>query len=85
MLLRLSEAQQLNEGLEDTLLRPALEAFAVEMRQHYLEELVQAVLKLERDTHRESYLAGRVDAYEVLLSDLRFFASEQLQQATAPA
>lgn len=84
-MLRLSEVQQLNEGLTDSLLRPALEAFAAEMRRHYLEELVQAVRSGERNSHKESYLAGRVDAYEVLLSDLSFFAREQLKQVTVPA
>ena len=82
MLLRLSEAQQLNEGLGDSLLRPALEAFALEFRLEFLNQLVQAVRQKERDTMKESYLAGKVEAYETLLSQLEHFAQEQLQKAT---
>jgi len=82
VILRLAEAQQLRDGLEDQLLWPALSAFFGKQRSELLARLVDAVRKSERDTMREASLAGMVTAYEDIAQDLKAFAKEQLEQAS---
>jgi hypothetical protein len=76
--LRISEAQQLYDGLQDALLRPALQQFFRDQRVTYLNMLVHAVRQSNRDTLREAQLAGKVEAYETALDDLDRYAKEQL-------
>lgn len=79
--LRLSEAQQLLDGLNDPLLGPALNAFFAEQYKQNLEELVRSVSQHVRDTMKEARLAGKVDAYQTCEADLRRWAEEQLRGA----
>lgn len=80
--LRLAEAQQLYDGLNDPLLRPALEAFFSEQRELYLADLLASVLKPNRDFYRESYLAGKADAALTELLEMRHYAERQLREAS---
>jgi hypothetical protein len=82
MPLRLAEAQQLHDGLDDSLLRPALQAFFEEQRMAHLEMVVRAVCSPARDTMKEARLAGKVEAYETALMELTRFAKNQLKQAS---
>jgi hypothetical protein len=81
-MLRLAEAQQLHDGLEDALLRPALDAFFRDQRLIHLDMLLQAVRSPGRDTMKEARLAGKVEAYETALSELTRFAKDQLRKAS---
>ena len=76
--LRLSEAQQLHDGVHDILLRAALEAFFAERRAIEVENLLMAVKKHQRDNQMESRIAGKIEAYEGALRDMEHFAKEQL-------
>lgn len=51
------------------------------MRAEALVDLVSAVRSPERDTMKEAALAGKVEAYETLLSQLDYFAEQQLEAA----
>ena len=79
MPLRLSEAQQLLDGLSDPLLRPALQGFTRHRREELNVELFQEAKKREHDTKRISFLAGQIEAYEALLPELEKFAADQLK------
>lgn len=79
--LRLAEAQQLYEALDDPLLRPALDAFFHDRRIETLDMLLQAVRHPVRDTMKEARLAGKVEAYESALTELKHFAAESLRQS----
>jgi hypothetical protein len=79
---RLAEASQLTEGLSDPLLKPALEAFAREQRGSYMSDLLIQIRLPERDTMKEARLAGLIEAYETLMSDLTRFAERSLERAT---
>lgn len=68
----------MHDGLSDSLLRPALVAFAESERQALLTELVNSVRQEERSTLKESRIAGRIEVYEGLLDALDTFAREQL-------
>jgi hypothetical protein len=85
MTLRLTEAQQLHEALNDALLRPALIAFFEEQQAVAMSMLVRAVRQPSRDTMREARFAGQVEAYENALADLEHFAKEQLKTASSPS
>lgn len=76
--LRMAEAQQLYDGLNDALLRPALEAFFAEQLEQVKDELLAAVRLNARDTLKESRLAGMATAYEDAMRDLAKFAEKQL-------
>lgn len=80
-LLRLNEAQQLFDGLGDSLLRPALASFFEERRRESVENLLRAVRKPQRDTMQEARFAGMVEAYDNGLRDLDAFAKQQLEAA----
>ena len=79
--LRLSESQQLHDGLQDPLLNAGLQAFVAARREERTTALVQAVRQHVRDTLKESRIAGEVEVYDNLISDLRRFALEQLRSA----
>lgn len=79
--LRLSEAQQLYEGVQDPLLRPALIAFFEERQKIEMVALLNAVRQPVRDTMKEARFAGMVEAYENALTDLEYFAKQQLGAA----
>jgi hypothetical protein len=81
MPLRLAEAQTLHEALNDSLFRPSLEAFFDEQKKDHVEMLLSAVRQSARDTQKESRLAGKVEAYENALAELRQFAKKSLEQA----
>jgi len=70
------------DALDDPLLRPALAAFFGHQREEHLDMLVQAVRQSVRDTMKEARLAGKIEAYEELMSGLQRFAEEQLRDAT---
>jgi hypothetical protein len=82
MPLRLAEAQQLIDAVNDPLLRPALVEFFDSQRKEALDELVKAVRKRVRDTMHEADLAGKVDAYENAMAELQRFAEKQIREAT---
>ena len=63
------------------MLRPALVAFIESERQQLLKDLVSAVCLAERSTHKESRLAGKIEAYEGLLDAAEHFALAQLTEA----
>lgn len=69
------------EALSDPLLRPALEEFVKEMRADMLNDLMRAVRAGERHTHRESFLAGKVEVYESLLTLLDHYAKVELERS----
>jgi hypothetical protein len=81
MQLRLSQAQQLIEALGDPLLRPTLEEFCQRERLAGLNDLVQAVRTHDRDFHRESFLAGKIEVFETLMQLLEKFATEAMEKA----
>ena len=69
------------EALSDPLFRPALEEFAKQMRADLLNDLVRAVRASERHTHRESFIAGKVEVFEGLITQLDHFAKVELERA----
>lgn len=81
MTLRLAEAQQLYDGLNDPLISAGLTEFFSEGERTLTGQLVRAVKQSVRDTMREARLAGKVEAYEEMLPELRKFAVEQLKGA----
>jgi hypothetical protein len=81
-MLRLAEAQQLYDALNDPLIKAALELFFREQEKVYLALLVRAIREKQRDTMKEAQLAGKIEAYELTLSELRQFAERQLQAAS---
>jgi hypothetical protein len=80
--LRLSEAQQLYDGLADPLLRAALVAFFEKQKQDLRESLLNAVRQHQRDTMREARIAGQEEAYSECLRDMQRFAEESLRNAS---
>ena len=80
--MRLAEAQQLLEGLNDSLLRPALEEFFAKQKEDRLDSLVRAVRQNVRDTMKEANLAGQAEVYEHIMSDLERFAERSLREVT---
>lgn len=81
MPLRLTEAQQLYDGLNDPLLRPALAAFFEEQEKQAVSDLLRSVRQKIRDTMREASCAGKAEAFETMMSELDKFADRQLKQA----
>lgn len=81
-MLRMAQAQQLYDGLDDPLLNEALQDFFKRQRETYTDELLSAVRQHIRDNQKESRLAGKVEVYEEILSDLRRYAEEQIKSAT---
>lgn len=77
--MRLAEAAQLVEALSDSLLRPALEEFVQTQRMASLNDLMRSVRMREREPMKESFIAGKVEAYETLLTLMDAFAKEQLE------
>lgn len=73
----MAEATQLRDGLQDPLLRPALESFFAEQRERALDDLKTAVMQHTRDTYKESRIAGRADAFERIMGELDDFARRQ--------
>lgn len=71
----------LYEVLSDPLFSPALEAFFSEQTKDNTDALLRAVRQPIRDTMKEARLAGKVEAYENALQELRHFAQEQLKEA----
>ena len=82
MTLRLAEAEQLYEALQDPLLGPALEAFFRAEYAANMALLVQAVRSTERNTMKEAELAGKVEVFETIFSSLERFADEQMRAAS---
>jgi len=82
MPLRLAEAQQLYDGLNDPLLRAALQAFIEKQRQDLRDGLLHAVRQHVRDTMKEARLAGKEESYDEFLLELSRFAEEQLRNAS---
>jgi hypothetical protein len=80
--LRLAEAQQLFDALDDPLIKPALEEFFREQKEIHTDMLLSAVRQSVRDTMKEARLAGKVEAYEDNYRDLRRFAEQQLRGAS---
>jgi hypothetical protein len=72
----------LYDGLNDPLLKPALEAFILDQRSFALDSLVAAVRLPERNFMKEARLAGMVEVYETVLGELRMFAEAQLKNAS---
>jgi hypothetical protein len=81
MPLLLSEAQILLEAVDNPGIARGFGAFLDDAREEHLRLLVDAVRKPVRDTMREAFYSGKVDAYETLYEDLRKFASEQMEMA----
>ena len=81
--LRLNEAQQLYDGLQDPLLSAALIAFFERAKQECVEMLLNAVRHTIRDTMKEARLAGKIEAYENAVHDLEQFAREQIKGASS--
>jgi hypothetical protein len=81
-ILRLAEAQTLRDAVNDSLFRPSLAAFFNQKRDESVEQLLAAVRQHVRDNQKESRLAGKVEAYENVVEDLKRFAEEQLRGAT---
>lgn len=44
-----------------------------------MERLTQMVCSQNRDTHKESQMAGQIEAYENLMSSLELFAKKNLE------
>lgn len=78
-ILPLAEAQQLHDALGDPLCRPALEEFIRTNAAERMERLTQMVCSQNRDTHKESQMAGQIEAYENLMSSLELFAKKNLE------
>jgi hypothetical protein len=56
--------------------------FFEQQKQEHVEMLLSAVRQHVRDNQKESRLAGKVEAYENALADLRRFSEEQLRGAS---
>jgi hypothetical protein len=82
MAVRLAEAQQLYDALQDPLIRPALQEFFQEQRTENIDALLHAVQQHLRDTMKEARLAGKVEAYETAMSELQRFAEKQLRESS---
>ena len=80
-MLRLAEAQNLHDAMNDESFAASLAIFFHHQAADYREKVTRAVCQPIRDTMREARLAGKVEAYEEAMSDLRTFAREQLKQA----
>lgn len=80
--LRLAEAQQLFDGLQDPLLSAGLIAFYEQQRAEHVEMLLSAVRQSVRDTMKEARLAGKVEVYENCLRELQRFAEDQMRGAS---
>jgi len=81
-MLRLSEAQQLLDALSDPLLRPALKQFCTSQANEHVGMLLRQIRCKERDVMKEAALAGKVDAYETMFSELEHFAGRMMKEAT---
>lgn len=79
--MRLSEAQQLSEGLSDVLLRPALEEFSRSQAQAHTDMLLNQIKLRDRDIMKEARLAGQIDVYETFLSEIEHFSRRMLKEA----
>ena len=82
MPLRLSEAQQLLDAVNDPLMEIALKAFFYEECKSHVSQLLHEIQKAERDVNKESRLAGKIDAYETAMHELRYFAQRQMKEAS---
>lgn len=82
MALRLAESQQLYDGLQDPLLKAALESFFDDARAANMDSLLHAVQQHQRDTMKEARLAGKIEAYSNCLTELWRFAEEQMRSAS---
>lgn len=82
MPLRLGEAQQLFDALNDPTLKASLEAFVHEEYKAAQLNVLRAIRKRPRDHDNESALTGRAETYEVILTELHRFAEEQLKKAS---
>lgn len=80
--LRLAEAQQLYDGLNDPLLRAGLLAFFENQKKDLRESLLSAVRQHQRDTMKEARLAGKEESYDECLREMQRFAEESLRGAT---
>lgn len=81
MTLRLAEAQQLYDAINDPLLAPALKAFFEDHRQNTINQLLSSVRQSVRDTMKEAKLAGKEEAYANAMDDLKLFAQRQMKDA----
>lgn len=79
--MRLSEAQQLSEGLSDVLLRPALGEFLRSQAQAHTDMLLNQIKLRDRDIMKEARLAGQIDVYETFLSEIEHFSRRMLKEA----
>lgn len=82
MALRLSEAQVLNDAIHDPLCGLALREFVRSQYEAHVDLLLRALRQQERDTMKEAALAGKIDAYETMLEELKYFSQRMLKEAT---
>lgn len=64
------------------MLRSAIQAFARDEREELLRQLVSLVRQEDRATLKEAFIAGKVEACEILLDQLEQFAKTQLEQGS---
>ena len=79
--MRLLEAQQLSDGLNDVLLRPALEEFLRSQVAAHTDMLLNQIKLRDRDTMKEARLAGQIDVYETFLSEIEHFSRRMMKEA----
>lgn len=83
-MLRLAEAQQLYDAVNDPLCHAGLTAFFKEQTGEHVKLLLQAIARnKERNFYKESELKGKVDAYETAIAELEHFAARQIAQASS--
>lgn len=81
-MLRLAEAQQLYDAVNDPLCRAGLAAFFKEQTGEHVKLLLSAIARnKERNFYKESELKGKIDAYETSFPELERYAQRQLETA----
>ena len=72
------EAVTLDAALRDPEVRLALKEFVIRQSMEYTRLCVNEVRKSQPDTLKAAQHAGRMDAYENLLSELDYFVANEL-------
>ena len=80
-MLRQAQAITLQSALNDQFLRESLQEFFSQQAGMEMQALHTAVLKGTRDIHKESRIAGAIDAYQSGFSQLEEFARRSIQEA----
>lgn len=81
MPLSLSEAQQLYDVVNDAQFRIAMREFLSSEHSAHISMLLNQIRQKDRDVMKEACLAGKVDVFETIFSELEHFAVRMMKEA----